>query len=191
VRRLSRRLACVATPFLGLYVVRRQVTEDQRGFFARLFCAEEFSEIGLVKPVVQINQSLTLRKGAVRGMHFQRPPHSDAKLVTCLRGEIFDVAVDLRQGSPTFLRWHGEILSADNHTSLYMPEGFAHGFQTLTDDCELIYLHTARYAPEAEGAINAADPAVGIAWPLPITEMSERDRNHPMIESSYHGLVLA
>src|SRR5690606_24400886 len=104
------------------------------------------------------------------------------------KGEVFDVAIDLRKGSPTFMRWHGEVLSADNHRSLLIPEGFAHGFQTLTENCELFYLHTARYEPSAEGGLNATDPAVAIAWPLSITEMSERDRKFPPVTAAFQGL---
>ena len=110
-------------------------------------------------------------------------------MVSCLRGEVFDVAVDLRAGSPTFLRWHGEVLSAGNQRSLLIPRGFAHGFQALTDDCELLYLHSAAYAPGAEGAASALDPALAIRWPLDITDMSERDRGHPMLEPDFKGIT--
>jgi dTDP-4-dehydrorhamnose 3,5-epimerase len=180
----------ISTPLAGLLLVQRKTAEDQRGFLSRFYCAEEFSEAGLVKPIAQINHSFTRNKGAVRGLHFQHPPHAEAKLVSCLKGEVLDVAVDLRCGSPTFLHWHGEILSASNRRSLLIPEGYAHGFQTLTEDCELIYLHTAAYHPEAEGALNISDPCLNITWPLPITELSERDRNHPFIGSDFQGIVL-
>ena len=126
----------------------------------------------------------------MRSLHFQYPPHAKIKLVSCLQGEIFDVAVDLRQNSPTFLQWHGVVLSAQNKQSLLIPEGFAHGFQALSQDCELIYLHTAAYHPEAEGALNVADPRLNIAWPLAITEISERDRNHKLIEQDFQGIIL-
>ena len=130
------------------------------------------------------------RTGAVRGMHFQYPPYAETKIVSCLKGEIFDVAVDIRLDSPTFLRWHGEVLSAENRKSLLIPEGFAHGFQTLTDDCELLYLHTAPYTPEAEGALNAQDPRLDITWPCAITEMSDRDRSHPFVGDDFAGVQL-
>jgi dTDP-4-dehydrorhamnose 3,5-epimerase len=145
---------------------------------------------GITKSIAQINHTITRKKGAVRGLHFQHPPHAETKVVSCLRGEIFDVAVDLRSGSPTFLQWHGEILSAGNRKSMLIPEGYAHGFQALTEDCELIYLHTAAYHPEAEGALNVADPRLNIAWPLPFVDLSDRDRSHPLIDKIFHGIDL-
>lgn len=175
-------------PLTGLMIVQRKPIEDARGFLARLWCAEEFSSAGWIKPIAQINHTLTRWCGAVRGMHFQHPPHAEMKLVTCLHGEIFDVAVDLRKDSPTFLAWHGEVLSAANRRSLLIPEGFAHGFQTLTDDCELIYLHAAPYAAAAEGGLNPTDPQVAIVWPLPIAELSDRDSSHPLLGPEYKGI---
>lgn len=180
----------IPTPLAGLIAVQRKAIEDHRGFLSRFYCADEFREAGLDKPIAQINHTLTRSKGAVRGLHFQYPPFAESKLVSCLHGEIFDVAVDLRRGSPTFLHWHGALLSARNRQSLLIPEGFAHGFQTMTGDCELIYLHTASYRPEAEGALNVADPRLGIAWPLAIAEISERDRNHKFIEQDFNGIAL-
>ena len=147
-------------------------------------------EAGVSKPIAQINHTLTRKIGAVRGLHFQQPPHAEIKLVSCLRGEIFDVAVDIRKGSPTFLQWYGEIISAANRKSMLIPEGYAHGFQTLTDDCELIYLHTAAFHPEAEGALNVADPRLNITWPLQIDDLSERDRTCPFINQSFQGVLL-
>ena len=146
--------------------------------------------VGLTKQIVQINRSLTRKRGTVRGMHFQFPPHAEVKIVSCLRGEIFDVAVDIRTGSPTFLQWHGEILSAGNRTSLYIPEGFAHGFQTLTPDCELLHLHTSAYAPHADGGLHPLDPRIGICWMEPVAEMSERDRSRQHITVSFTGVRL-
>ena len=180
----------IPTPLTGLTLVQRKVTEDHRGFLSRFYCANDFSETDLNTPIAQINHTLTKTKGAVRGLHFQNPPHAEIKLVSCLQGEIFDVAVDLRKNSPTFLQWHGVVLSARNRQSLLIPEGFAHGFQALSQDCELIYLHTATYHPEAEGALNVADPRLNIAWPLAITEISERDRNHQLIEQDFQGIIL-
>lgn len=180
----------IPTPLPGLQVVQRQVREDHRGFLSRFYCADDFREAGVFKSLVQINHTLTCHVGAVRGLHFQRPPHAETKMVSCLKGEIFDVAVDLRPDSPNFLQWYGEILSASNRKSLLIPEGFAHGFQALTGDCELIYLHTAAYHPQSEGGLNVADPKVNIAWPLPINDLSERDRNHPFINSEFQGIVL-
>jgi dTDP-4-dehydrorhamnose 3,5-epimerase len=180
----------IPTPLTGLKLVQRKAIEDYRGFLSRFYCVEEFAEAGISKPIAQINHTLTRKKGAVRGLHFQYPPHAETKMVSCLKGEIWDVAVDLRRDSPTFLQWHGEILSAANRKSLLIPEGYAHGFQALTEDCELIYLQTAAYHPEAEGALNVADPRLSISWLLPIDDLSERDRNHPFISSSFQGIVL-
>lgn len=180
----------ITTPLSGLLVVQRKAIEDHRGFLSRFYCAEEFREAGISKPVAQINHTLTRQKGAVRGLHYQYPPHAETKLVSCLKGEVFDVAVDLRRDSPTFLQWYGAILSSVNRKSLLIPEGFAHAFQTLTEDCELIYLHTAAYHTDAEGALNVADPKINIAWPLPINDLSERDRNHPFINSDFQEIVL-
>lgn len=184
------RFDCIDTQLLGLKVVQRKPIEDARGFLSRFFCAEEFNEFGFTKPINQINHTLTRHKGAVRGMHYQKPPYAEIKLVSCLKGEVFDVAVDLRKNSPTFLHWHGELLSENNQRSLLIPEGFAHGFQTLTEACELIYLHSAPYVKEAEAALNVTDPKLGIAWPLRFTEISERDRLHPMIKLDCEGVVL-
>jgi dTDP-4-dehydrorhamnose 3,5-epimerase len=178
------------TPLAGLTLVQRKIIEDHRGFLSRFYCADEFHVAGFNKPIVQINHALTANKGAVRGLHFQYPPHAEAKLVSCLRGEIFDVAVDLRRESPTFLHWHGVTLSAQNRQSLLIPEGFAHGFQTLTEECELIYLHTAAYHPESEGALNVADPRLGITWPLAITDVSEKDRSQKLVERGFSGITL-
>jgi dTDP-4-dehydrorhamnose 3,5-epimerase len=178
------------TPLAGLWVVQRKPVEDPRGFFCRFFCAEEFQAVGLEKTITQINHTFTVNKGAVRGLHFQYPPHSEGKIVSCLRGEVYDVAVDIRKGSPTFLNWHGEILSAGNQRSLFIPEGFAHGFQSLTESCELLYLHSESFQPQAEGALHVADPRIGIAWPTGVTELSERDRNHPFIGLDFDGLAL-
>lgn len=179
----------ISTALDGLVVVQRNPVNDERGFFARLWCAEEFSSAGWNKPIAQINHTLTRRRGTVRGMHFQHPPYSEMKLVACLRGEIFDVAIDLRSNSPTFLKWHSEVLSATNQRSLLIPEGFAHGFQTLTDDCELIYLHSVSHTPSNEGALNPTDPQLAIAWPLAIAALSDRDGAHAMLGPDYEGIA--
>ena len=184
------RFDCFDTPLSGLRLLQRKRIEDTRGFLSRFYCSEELENYGLDKPINQINHTFTRQKGAVRGLHYQQPPHTEIKLVSCLKGEIFDVVVDLRRNSPTFLHWHGEVLSESNQRSLLIPTGFAHGFQTLTEDCELIYLHTAPYVKEAEAAFNVIDPRVGIEWPLEITELSERDRSHPMIKLDFEGMVL-
>ena len=170
------------TPLSGLMVVQRKPIEDNRGFFARFFCADEFRQAGFTQPIAQINQTLTYKKGAVRGLHFQRPPHAEVKIVSCLKGDIFDVAIDLRRGSPTFLKWHGEVLTAQNRKSLLIPEGFAHGFQTLTDDAEVLYMMAEPYHAESARGVRWDDPAFGIDWPIANPAMSERDRTFPLFK---------
>jgi dTDP-4-dehydrorhamnose 3,5-epimerase len=183
------RLTVTDLPLAGLRRVERQRLGDARGFFTRLFCAEELRSAGWVEAVAQINHTMTARRGTVRGMHFQRPPHAEMKLVSCIRGEVFDVAVDLRRGSPTFLRWHAEPLAAGNNRALLIPQGFAHGFQALTDDAELIYCHSAAYDAAAEGCLNPRDARLAIAWPLPIVEMSARDESAPMLDETFSGVA--
>ena len=180
----------ILTPLSDLKIVQRKVIEDHRGFLSRFYCADEFAVAGIDKPIAQINHTFTRKKGAVRGLHFQHPPYAETKLVSCLKGEIWDVAVDLRSGSPTFLQWHGEILSATNRKSLLIPEGYAHGFQALAEDCELIYLHTSAYHPGAEGALNVTDPRLNIAWPMQIDDLSERDCSHSLIDQNFQGLIV-
>ena len=185
-----KRLAIADLPLAGLKRVERQRLGDARGFLSRLFCAEELVAAGWTKPVAQINQTVTAKRGTVRGMHFQHPPHAEMKLVICLRGEVWDVAVDIRAGSKTFLHWHAERLSADNGCALLIPEGFAHGLQTLTDDVELLYCHSAAYSAPAEAGLNPTDPRLAIAWPLPIAELSARDAQHPMLDGQFAGVAL-
>ena len=181
----------IATTSLpGLNVLSRKPISDSRGLFERLFCIDELQDVLGKRRVVQVNRSLTKHKGSVRGLHFQHAPSAEMKFVSCLRGEVFDVAVDIRQGSATFLQWHAELLSSDNRKTLAIPEGFAHGFQTLTDDCEMFYIHTAAYNPSAEGGLNPQDPALAVAWPLPFTELSARDADHPMIAACFTGVHL-
>lgn len=184
------RLALHDLPLPGLTRVDRQRLGDPRGFLARLFCAETLQAAGWSKPVAAINHTYSAAQGTVRGMHFQYPPHAEMKLVTCLRGEIWDVALDLRPASPRYLHWHAEILSAENGRAMLIPEGCAHGFQALSPDVEILYCHSAAYAPQAEGAVNAFDPAFGIAWPLPVSVISDRDKAHPMIDDSFKGVAL-
>ena len=178
------------TPLKGLTVIQLIPFQDERGQFIRLFCDNEFKEIGHVKKIVQINQSLTKRNGAVRGLHFQFPPKAEIKVIKCFRGTVFDVAVDLRKHSPTFLKWYGEILSAENMKMVYIPEGFAHGFQAMEENSELLYLHTEFYNPEHEGGIRYDDPIIDIKWPLEITEISVRDKNFKLIDKDFKGLDL-
>ena len=175
-------------PLSGLKLIQRQRLGDSRGFLSRLFCAEELAAAGWVKPIAQINHTYTAKCGTVRGMHFQYPPHAEMKFVQCLRGEVFDVAVDLRRGSPTFLHWHAEVLSGDNHRTFIIPEGFAHGFQALADGCEMLYFHTASYCKEAEEGLHVLDPRLDIHWPLPISDLSQRDAEHPWIGDEFQGV---
>ena len=187
---MTARLAFHPTPLAGLTVIEREPIVDERGRLERLFCADEFATQRIQLPITQANRTVTNRKGTVRGMHFQYPPHAEAKLVSCLVGKVFDVAIDLRRGSPTFLRWYGEELSVENNKSLLIPAGFAHGLQTLEDGCELLYFHSAAYAADAEGGIDPSDPKIGIRWPLSIGEMSARDRGHSALTDDFKGLIL-
>ena len=184
------RLALSPLPLHGLFRVQRQPMADERGFFERLFCTHELSAAGWTTPLAQINHSHTAQRGSLRGMHYQRPPHAEMKLVSCLHGEVWDVAVDLRHGSPTFLQWHAERLSADNGCALLIPPGLAHGFQALADHAELLYLHSAAYAPEAEAGLHPLDSRLGLAWPLPVTELSPRDRSHAWLTDAFEGVRL-
>jgi len=176
------------TPLSGLWEIETAPRGDERGRLSRLFCRDELAAIRPGLQFVQVNLSATTHRGTVRGMHFQRGPALEAKLIRCLRGKVFDVAVDLRAGSPTFGRWHAVELSEDNDRQVFIPEGFAHGFQALTDGVELLYQHTAAYTPECEGGVRHDDPALGIAWPLPVGIVSARDRAHPLIDSQFPGV---
>jgi dTDP-4-dehydrorhamnose 3,5-epimerase len=177
------------TPIEGLKIVERSRLSDERGFLCRMFCSDELQAAGWRKPIAQINQTLTRAAGAVRGLHFQRPPHAEMKLVNCIRGEVWDVAVDLREGSSTFLKWFGVQLSSENGRALLIPEGFAHGFQALAPESELIYFHTVAYHPASEGALHVNEPRVAIEWPWPITGLSARDQALPMLAASFHGIA--
>jgi len=163
---------------------------DERGFVSRIFCAEELAQFGWRKPIAQINHSRTHKKGTVRGLHFQYPPHAEMKLVSAIRGELWDVAVDLREGSATYLQWHAETLSAENNRAMLIPAGFAHGFQALTDEVEILYCHSVAYHKEAEGGLNPSDAKLDIKWPLAISAMSLRDQHHPFIDDKFSGLAL-
>lgn len=176
------------TALAGLKVVQRQVLGDTRGFLSRVFCAEELKMAGWLGPIAQINHTLTQRTGTVRGMHFQKIPHGEMKLVSCLRGAALDVAVDLRADSPTFLQWHAQTLSAENRYALLIPQGFAHGFQTLSDDVEMLYCHSAPYVLEADAGLNPLDPRLAIAWPLPVTVLSTKDSKRGLIDPDFEGV---
>lgn len=187
---MSARFDIEPTPIADLHVLQRKPLGDSRGFLQRMFCRDELQDLMAGKNIAQVNHTFTASRGTVRGMHFQHPPDAETKFVSCLRGEIYDVAVDLRQGSPTFLQWHAERLSADNHKTLVIPEGFAHGFQTLSENCEMLYLHTAAYQPASEGGLNPRDPRLAIEWPLQIAELSRRDAQHPHLAEDFQGVAL-
>jgi len=164
------------TPLLGALLIEPELLRDERGFFARTFCSEELHKQGVSSQIVQCNISYNRLRGTLRGMHFQREPRAEEKLVSCIRGAIFDVIVDLREGSPTLGKWFGVELSADNHRLLYVPKGLAHGFQTLTDDAEVYYQMSEFYSPAHASGVRYDDPALKIIWPLPVTVISEKDR---------------
>lgn len=182
------KIAQTALP--GVVVVETTPFADDRGAFACLYDARELTPAIGGRRIVQINHSRTSAVGAVRGMHFQYPPHAEMKLVRCLRGRVWDVAVDLRAGSSTFLRWHAEELAPDNARMLVIPEGCAHGFQVLEPESELLYLHTALYVPEAEGGVSCNDPRLGITWPLPVEGLSRRDRSFPPTALDFSGIQI-
>ena len=187
---MSGTFAATLTPISGVVCVERRLRGDDRGFLARLFSADEFASLGWIVPVAQINHTYTAKKGAIRGMHFQVPPKAETKLVTCLRGAVCDVAVDLRNGSPTLLKHHKEVLSAENLRALLIPEGCAHGFQALTDDVELLYLHSEFYSPSHEGGVRPLDPMLAIAWPEAPAALSDRDRQHLLLTPDFEGLCI-
>jgi dTDP-4-dehydrorhamnose 3,5-epimerase len=172
----------------GLRLIEQEPFVDERGLFSRLYCRQTLAAAGIDKPIAQMNQSVTRAAGCLRGLHFQHPPACETKIVICLAGAVFDVAVDLRRGSPTFLHWHGETLSAENKRILVIPEGFAHGFQAVMPDSLLLYLHTEPYARESEGRIRFDDPALGIRWPLPVTGISDQDMAAAHLTPSFSGI---
>ncbi|HVZ96826.1 MAG TPA: dTDP-4-dehydrorhamnose 3,5-epimerase [Chitinophagaceae bacterium] len=177
-----------STELAGSYVIDVVPFEDDRGWFIRTFCKKEFTQIGHTKEWVQINHSFTNEEGTIRGMHFQLPPFAEIKLIRCIAGQVFDVIIDLRKNSETFLKWFGIELSEENKKMIYIPEGFAHGFQTLTDNCQLIYHHSEFYKPGVEGGIKYNDPLIGISWPLPVKNVSGRDNKHPLLDNNFTGL---
>lgn len=176
------------TPLAGSYVIDLKPFQDERGWFARYFSKDLFEKIGHNKEWVQMNHSVTYKRGAIRGMHFQVKPYREVKMVRCIAGAVYDVIVDLREGSPSFLKWYGVELSAANRRMLYIPEGFAHGFQCLEDNCELLYHHTEFYTPAAEAGLRYNDPRLNINWPLPVTLLSPRDETHPSLTEDFKGI---
>lgn len=163
----------------GAYLIELEKRGDHRGFFARLWCQNEFEDHGLVPYIAQANISFTKLKGTIRGLHFQDEPFAETKYVRCVKGALYDVIIDIQPDSPTFMRWYSIELTADNYKMLYVPKGYAHGFQSLQPDTEMTYLVSEFYAPQAEGGIRYNDPAFNIDWPLPVAEISDKDRNWP------------
>ena len=163
------------TSLPGVYMIDIQRIGDSRGFFSRFWCSKEFEAQGLSFEVAQINVSHNAEAGTLRGLHFQRAPHAEAKVVACTSGSVFDVAVDVRPGSPTYLQWFGAELNSEDRQMLYIPAGFAHGYQTLEDDTGLLYLVSEFYTPDAESGLRFDDPAIGIEWPLPVASISDKD----------------
>lgn len=172
----------------GSFVIDVTPFEDERGWFARTFCKDEFVKIGHTKEWLQMNHSFTKQQGTIRGMHYQLPPFSEIKMVRCIAGAVFDVIIDIRKNSPTFLQWFGVELSSTNKKMIYIPEGFAHGFQTLTDDAELIYHHSEFYKPNVESGIKYDEPSVNINWKLEVTNISERDKQHNFLTADFKGI---
>jgi len=180
-------------PFLidGAYIVQASYFEDKRGFLKRLYAETDLKNVIGDRKIVSINLTKTIHKGTVRGLHFQRPPHAEVKMVRCLNGQVLDVIVDVRVSSSTYLKWESIKLSSETNNMIIIPEGVAHGFQTLEDNCEVLYFHTASYSKESEGGLRHDDPALNIEWPVPVTTLSDRDKNHPLIDSkAFKGIKL-
>lgn len=180
----------VNTPLAGVSLVETDPFCDDRGMFYRAFCNQDLAAILGRRQIVQANISRTHAMGALRGMHYQLPPHAEMKLIRCLKGKVWDVAVDLRRSSSTFMQWFGIELSPHNALMLVIPEGCAHGFQVLEEDSELLYLHTTHYVSASEGGVRYDDPALAISWPLPVTDISNRDKNHPLITPDFGGIFV-
>lgn len=174
----------------GVKIVETAPHTDNRGSFARIYCEKELGPILQGRRIVQMNHSRTAKPGSIRGLHYQKGPHAEMKFIRCLRGRVWDVALDLRAGSPTFLKFHTVELTPAANNMLVIPEGCAHGFQVMEEDSELLYLHTAFYEPSSEGAVNYADPLINISWPLAPVDISERDKNHPILDTSFKGLQI-
>lgn len=178
------------TTIEDLLIINSKSIQDDRGLFIRFFCKKELHKICQNNEILQINFSKTIKKGTIRGMHFQFPPKSEIKMVRCIKGSVYDVAIDLRKNSKTFLKWHGEILTPENLNMIFIPKGFAHGFQTLEENSELLYLHTEYYNPNFEGGIKYNDPKININWPLEVTQISDKDNKYKYINNNFMGLEL-
>ncbi len=174
----------------GAFRIELETAKDDRGYFSRLFCRDELNNVGHTENIVQINHSVTGKSGAIRGLHYQITPKAEIKIIKCIKGAVFDVIVDIRRNSSTFLYWHGEELTDTNMRMIYVPKGFAHGFQTLKPKSELIYFHTEFYSPAYERALLYNDPKLSIDWPLTVSDISERDSSHPFIDEMFKGIVV-
>lgn len=181
-------MICIETGIAGVCIVESESVLDHRGAFSRIFCSDELRPVFGNRQLVQINHTRTSRVGTIRGLHFQFGPQSEMKMVRCLKGRVWDVAVDLRRGSTTFLKWFGAELTPELNRALVVPEGCAHGFQVLQSESELLYIHTAMYSKSHEGGVRFDDPSINISWPLPVAELSVRDANLPLIAPDFEGL---
>lgn len=174
----------IPTPLEGAFLIEPDLKQDERGFFSRLYCEKEFTAHGLKNNFIQANNSLSASKGTLRGLHYQLSPMAEVKLVRCVKGAFFDLILDVREDSPTFGQSFGEVLTADNRKMMYVPEGFAHGFLTLSDNAEVIYLVSQYYSPDLERGIRWNDPMFHIKWPEEPSIISERDRSHALFSKS-------
>ena len=184
------RFSFVDTPISGVKILTRKPLGDERGWLERSYCAEDLKAAKWSHNLAQINRTFTKKKGTLRGLHFQFPPHAEDKIITCLRGKVLDLALDLRRGSPTFLHHFTLTLDGAGNESLLIPKGCAHGFQTLTDDVEMMYFHSAFYAPQHEGGLHPQDPKLAISWPEDVTVLSERDATRAFLSDDYEGMVI-
>jgi dTDP-4-dehydrorhamnose 3,5-epimerase len=178
------------TPLEGAYTLELEKHGDERGFFARFFCEKEFLSAGLEVNFPQINNSMSARKGAIRGLHYQLTPNAEVKVMRCVRGAMYDVIVDMRLGSRTYLQWFAAELTAENRTMMYVPRGFAHAFLSLTDNVEVIYMASAAYAPASERGLRWNDPVINIKWPIQPVEVSDKDRSWPDFDPDWHGVEM-
>mgnify|MGYP000011012167 CR=1 FL=1 len=180
----------IKTQLDGVFKIKRNPMLDSRGSFTRFFCASSFKEVGFLEEIRQVNYSISKNKGTIRGMHLQGHPCAEAKIVSCVKGRALDVIVDVRSDSPNFLCSYLTELSHDQQDAVYVPKGFAHGFQTLTDDCEVMYLSSTDYDKKSEYCINPFDPKLSIAWPIKTSEISDRDRNQPFLKDTFKGVTI-
>ena len=186
--KLNERFKVIKTNIPDLYHLKLSLLEDERGYLKRLYCFDELNKLMGNNSISQINHTYTKKKGSIRGMHYQKEPFCEKKIITCLKGKIFDVAIDIRINSPTFLKHFSIILTEDDNQMILIPEGFAHGFQALKDNCELLYLHSKPFNQKSEGGLNSFDPILNINWPLEVTQISDRDKNHPLLNLNFKGI---